>query len=60
MGMEIVGFNDGILTLKITGRLQQNELAAAQKSAAEIIRKYVRKYGDIRILDNEIVWLRSQ
>jgi hypothetical protein len=56
MGMEIVGFNDGILTLKITGRLQQNELAAAQKSAAEII----RKYGDIRILDNEIVWLRSQ
>jgi hypothetical protein len=48
MGMEIVDFKDGILTLKITGRLQQTELAAAQKSAAEII----RKHGDIRILVN--------
>ena len=46
MGMEILGFKDGILTLEVMGRLQQPDLAAAQKSALEII----QKHGHIRIL----------
>jgi hypothetical protein len=46
MGMEMVDFKDGILTLEVKGRLEQPDLAAAQKSASEII----QKLGNIRIL----------
>jgi hypothetical protein len=46
MGVELLNFKDGILTLTISGRLLQPDLATAQKSASEII----RKHGDIRIL----------
>jgi hypothetical protein len=46
MAVKLLDFNDGILTLRISGRLLQPDLAAAQKSALEII----RKHGDIRIL----------
>jgi hypothetical protein len=34
MGVQLLGFNDGILTLEVSGRLQQPELAAAQQSAS--------------------------
>jgi hypothetical protein len=36
---EIVNAADGILTVKITGRLTQPELAAAQKAAAEVLQQ---------------------
>jgi len=39
MGAQIVDFNDHIITVKITGLLQQHELAEAQKAASEIVRE---------------------
>jgi hypothetical protein len=41
MSAEIPGVGEGVLTIKITGKLRQSELAAAQKNAAEILRKRV-------------------
>jgi len=46
MRAEIPGAGEGVLTIKITGKLRQSELAAAQKNAAEIL----RKRGDSRVL----------
>jgi hypothetical protein len=46
MDMPSLDFKEGILSWKITGKLQQTELAAAQKSASELI----QKHGHIRIL----------
>ena len=39
MSAEIVNTADGILTLKVSGKLTQPELAAAQKQAAEILQQ---------------------
>lgn len=39
MSAEIVNAADGILTLKVAGKLTQPELAAAQKQAAEILQQ---------------------
>ena len=46
MSAQIVDTSDGVLTVKITGRLTQPELVAVQKSAAGI----VQKVGKVRIL----------
>ena len=46
MGATIVGMTGGILTVKITGKLMQAELAEVQKKAGEIL----RKEGRMRIL----------
>ena len=46
MSAEISYVAGGILTLKVTGRLTQAELAAVQKSAGDII----GKQGKVRIL----------
>jgi len=46
MGAEFLGIAGGILTMKVTGRLEKAELAAVQRSAAEAI----RKHGSVRIL----------
>jgi hypothetical protein len=42
MSAEIVSNDEGILTIRITGRLAQPELAASQKAAAEILRQQGR------------------
>ena len=58
MGAEVVDVSGGLLTVKITGRLTQAELAAVQVSAGEII----RKQGKVRILvlaDNFLGWERA-
>lgn len=39
MSAEIFNTDDGILTLKVTGKLTQPELAAAQNQAADILRQ---------------------
>jgi hypothetical protein len=39
MSAEIISAANGLLTLKVGGRLTQPELAAAQKQAAEILQK---------------------
>jgi len=39
MGAEIVNFSGGVLTLKVSGRLTQGELATVQKASGEIIEK---------------------
>ena len=39
MSAEIVNTADGILTLKVAGKLTQPELAAAQRQAAEILQQ---------------------
>ena len=39
MSAEIVGVADGVLTVRITGKLTYPELCAAQKSAAEILQR---------------------
>jgi hypothetical protein len=46
MSTEIVNNLEGILTVKVTGRLTQDEMLAAQKTAAEIL----RKHGESRLL----------
>jgi len=46
MSAEIVNTADGILTLKVAGKLTQPELAAVQKQAAEIL----QQQGKTRIL----------
>jgi hypothetical protein len=42
MSAEIVSNTGGIITIKITGKLAQAELAASQKAAAEILRQQGR------------------
>lgn len=39
MSAEIVGASEGVVTIKITGKLRHSELAAAQKNAAETLEK---------------------
>ena len=39
MSAEIVSNAEGILTIKVSGKVAQPELAAAQKSATEILKK---------------------
>jgi len=39
MSAEIVDDAEGVLTIKISGKLRQSELAAAQKNAAKILEK---------------------
>ncbi|HWN95376.1 MAG TPA: STAS/SEC14 domain-containing protein [Methylomirabilota bacterium] len=46
MSAEITNTADGILTLKITGKLTQPELAAVQKQAAEIL----QQKGELSVL----------
>lgn len=46
MSTEIVNNLEGILTVKITGRLSQIDLLATQKAAAEIL----REHGGSRVL----------
>jgi hypothetical protein len=46
MSAEIVTAADGVLTIKITGKLTQPELQAVQKSAAEIL----TAQGKMRVL----------
>lgn len=46
MGINSLDFHEGILTWTITGQLNQPDLAAAQKAAAD----FIRKNGRIRIL----------
>ena len=46
MDLKKLDFNNGMLTWKIIGQLQQPDLEAAQKYASDII----RKHGHIRIL----------
>ena len=46
MSAEITDVSAGIITFKISGTLQQTELAEAQKMAAEVI----RKQGKVRFL----------
>ncbi len=43
MSAEIINDNESILTFKVSGKLDQPELAAAQKSAMEILRKEGKK-----------------
>lgn len=55
MSAQIIDVTDGVLTLKITGKLKQTELAAAQKQTAEIM----DKQGKMRILvitENFLGW----
>lgn len=46
MGAQFLGLSGDILTLKISGRLERDELAEAQRLATEAI----RKHGPVRIL----------
>jgi hypothetical protein len=46
MSVEIVDVSDGVLTFKVTGRLNQAEFAASQKRAGEII----QQQGKVRFL----------
>jgi hypothetical protein len=46
MGAEIADTSNGIVTVKVTGRLTEPDLAAVQGRAAEII----RNEGKVRIL----------
>jgi hypothetical protein len=46
MGVEIVDVSEGLLTIKITGKLKRSELDRAQQSAIEII----QKQGKVRFL----------
>jgi hypothetical protein len=39
MSAEIVDASQGVLTIRISGKLRQSELATAQKDAAEILQK---------------------
>ena len=58
MGAEILNVSDGVLTLKVSGKLTQAELATAQKAAGEII----GKQGKLRILvltENFAGWERG-
>jgi hypothetical protein len=52
MGAQIIDFNDNIITVRISGVLQQQELAAAQKMASEMIRKQgdMQKQGRVSVL----------
>ena len=58
MGAEIVNFSGGVLTLKVSGKLTQGELATVQKASGEII----EKNGKCRILvltENFAGWERG-
>ena len=46
MGAEITGIQNGVVTLKVTGKLSESELVAAEKRAAE----FIKTHGKIRIL----------
>ncbi|MGB0132380.1 STAS/SEC14 domain-containing protein [Dokdonella sp.] len=46
MGAEVISFTDNILTMKITGKLTEAELRAAQSESAMLI----RQHGSVRIL----------
>ena len=46
MSADIVSTANGIITLKISGKLTQPELAAAQNAAAGIL----RQHGNVRVL----------
>ena len=46
MSAEIVSATNGIITLKISGKLTQPDLAAVQNTAAEIL----RQHGSMRML----------
>ena len=46
MGAEIISFSDNILSLKISGKLNESELRAVQTRAATLI----REHGAVRIL----------
>lgn len=39
MSAEIVDASQGVLTIRISGKLRQSELAAAQKNAADMLQK---------------------
>jgi hypothetical protein len=59
MGAEIVNVSGGVLTMKVSGKLTQAELAAVQKAAGEII----SKEGRLRILvltENFAGWERGE
>lgn len=46
MGIEIVDASEGLITVKVTGKLKKSELDRAQASALEII----ERHGKVRIL----------
>ena len=46
MAAEIIGTDDGLITLRVSGRLTQAELASLQQRSSEII----RKAGTVRVL----------
>ncbi len=59
MGVQILGLADGILTLKVTGKLEPRDLAEAQRSAAGLI----RTHGPVRILvltEGFLGWTKSE
>jgi hypothetical protein len=58
MGAEIVNFSGGVLTLKVSGRLTQGELATAQKAAGEIIEKH-GKCSILVLTENFAGWERG-
>ncbi len=55
MSAEIINDDGNILTFKVSGKLAQPELAAAQKSAVEILRKEGKK-GVLVIADGFLGW----
>ena len=58
MGAEILNVSDGVLTLEVSGKLTQAELATVQKAAGEII----ARQGKLRILvltENFTGWERG-
>ncbi len=58
MSAEIVDAAQGILTLKVSGKLTQPELAVAQKQAAEILHQQ-GKMGVLVVTENFRGWERG-
>jgi len=48
MTVEVLGVSDRVVSLKVTGKLTEQELAAAQQATAKVI----REQGKVRILVN--------
>ena len=48
MTVEVLGISDGVIEFAVTGKLSEKELAAAQQTAAEVI----RRDGKVRLLIN--------
>lgn len=59
MGAQILGLTGGVLTVKVSGKLEPREWTEAQRSAAELI----RTHGPVRILiltDGFLGWVKSE